>query len=182
MAKSMTEFGGTMKFLGCRPVRKHISGLLVVMLAASWGEAAASPQQQAGAQQQPIRAQQTQSVDSGAAPQPDSEGEAATPSVDAPQPQQASPPQAAPQSIPSGTPQSEPEQQQSGGNNPVGTAAAPYEKPSGVAASRPAGAVIAPAKQRRVRSFLIKMGVVVGAGVAVGTVLALSHGSPSRPN
>ncbi len=64
---------------------------------------------------------------------------------------------------------------------PVGTAAAPYEKITGVTASRPAGAVIAPAKQRRVRSILIRVGVVVGAAVAVGTVVALSHGSPSRP-
>jgi hypothetical protein len=64
---------------------------------------------------------------------------------------------------------------------PVGTAAAPYEKTTGVAASRPAGAVIAPAKQRRVRTFLIRMGIVIGAGIAVGTVAALSHGSPSRP-
>jgi len=171
-----------MKFLSYRPVRKHISALLVVMLAASWGEASASPQQEAGAQQQPIPVQQTQSTHSSTAPRLDSDGQTAPLSVDAPQPQQAAQPPTAQQSAPSGTPQSGLEQQQSGGANPVGTAAAPYEKPSGVAASRPAGAAIAPAKQRRVRSFLIKMGVVVGAGVAVGTVLALSHGSPSRPN
>lgn len=65
---------------------------------------------------------------------------------------------------------------------PIGTAVAPYEKTTGVTASRPAGAVIAPAKQRRVRSILIKVGVIVAAGVAVGTVVALSHGSPSQPH
>jgi hypothetical protein len=51
----------------------------------------------------------------------------------------------------------------------------------GVAASRPAGAAIAPAKQRRVRTILISLGVIAGAGIAVGSVAALSHGSPSRP-
>ena len=70
---------------------------------------------------------------------------------------------------------------QNGENKPVGTAVAPYEKTTGVTASRPAGAVIAPAKQRRVRAILIKVGVIVGAGVAIGTVAALSHGSSSRP-
>jgi hypothetical protein len=64
---------------------------------------------------------------------------------------------------------------------PVGTAAAPFERPLGVAASRPAGAAIAPAKQRRVRTILISIGVVVAAGVAVGTVVGLSKASPSRP-
>jgi len=71
---------------------------------------------------------------------------------------------------------------QTGAAPAVGTAAAPYEKPMGVTASRPAGAVIAPAKQRRVRSILIKIGIVVGAGVAIGTVAALSHASPSQPH
>lgn len=67
-------------------------------------------------------------------------------------------------------------------NNPVGTAVAPYEGASGITGSRPAGAVIAPGKQRRVRSILIKIGVVVGAAAAVGTVVALSHASPSQPH
>ena len=71
---------------------------------------------------------------------------------------------------------------QQGGNPPVGTAVAPYEKGVGVAASRPAGVVIAPAKQRRTRSFLIRVGLIVGAAVAVGTVIGLSSASPSRPH
>jgi hypothetical protein len=58
---------------------------------------------------------------------------------------------------------------------------APAEKPLGVAASRPAGAVIAPAKQRRARAIFIKVGVVVGACVALGTVMALSRSSSSTP-
>ena len=74
------------------------------------------------------------------------------------------------------------EQPQSGPPSPVGTAVAPYEAGVGVAASRPAGAVIAPAKQKRSRSFMIKVGVLIGAAVAVGTVVGLSAASPSRPH
>jgi hypothetical protein len=77
--------------------------------------------------------------------------------------------------------QSTASQSQDNSHKPVGTAAAPYEPTVGIAASRPAGAAIAPAKQRRVRTFLISLGVIAGAGIAVGSVAALSHGSPSRP-
>jgi hypothetical protein len=77
--------------------------------------------------------------------------------------------------------QPSPNQQQNGAQEPVGTAAAQYVKTTGVAASKPAGAAIAPAKQRRARSILIKVGAIVGAGVAVGTVAALASASPSRP-
>ena len=73
-------------------------------------------------------------------------------------------------------------QQQGGAQTPLGTAVAPYETGIGVAASRPAGAVIAPAKQRRTRSFVIKLGVLIGACAAVGTVVALSNASPSQPH
>jgi len=66
-------------------------------------------------------------------------------------------------------------------HEPVGTAAAEWMPLTGVAASRPAGAALAPAKQRRARSVLIKMGAVLGAGLAVGTVMALSAASPSKP-
>jgi len=78
-------------------------------------------------------------------------------------------------------PQQGSSQAQDNGHKPVGTAAAPYEPTVGIAASRPAGAAIAPAKQRRVRSILISLGVIAGAAIAVGSVAALSHGSPSRP-
>ena len=72
-------------------------------------------------------------------------------------------------------------EQQQTSQKPVGTAAAPPEGAAGVTASRPAGAVIAPAKQRRARAILIRVGLLVGAGVAVGTVLALTRGTPSQP-
>lgn len=72
--------------------------------------------------------------------------------------------------------------QQSAPTQPIGTAVAPAEKSLGVAASRPAGAAIAPPKQRRARSVIIKVGVIVGACVAVGTVVGLSRSSPSQPH
>ena len=61
---------------------------------------------------------------------------------------------------------------------PVGTAAAPYENPEGVPASRPAGAAIAPAKQRRAKSFSIRIALLAGAAVAIGVVTAASLSSP----
>jgi hypothetical protein len=79
-------------------------------------------------------------------------------------------------------PQSDGQQSSSKGTQePVGTAAAESVETTGVAASNPAGAAIAPAKQRRTRSILIKVGALVGAGVAIGTVAALSSASPGRP-
>jgi hypothetical protein len=64
---------------------------------------------------------------------------------------------------------------------PVGTAAAPYETTTGITAARPAGAVIAPGRQRRSRFFVIRIALIAGAVVAVGTVVALSQGSSSKP-
>ncbi len=64
---------------------------------------------------------------------------------------------------------------------PVGTAAAGAPTVSGITAAEPAGVAIAPAKQHRVRTILIRVGAIVGAGVAVGTVVALTEATPSRP-
>jgi len=72
-------------------------------------------------------------------------------------------------------------QPQTGYQAPVGTAAARTTNTAGVAVSEPAGAVMAPAKQRRVRLLFIKIGAIVGAGAAIGAVAALSAASPSRP-
>lgn len=87
-----------------------------------------------------------------------------SPTVDSSQPQTAqSPPQ-------DGKPQ-----------RPVGTAAAEAPTVSGITAAQPAGVAIAPAKQRRVRTLVLKVGALVGAGVALGTTLALTAGTPSKP-
>jgi hypothetical protein len=64
---------------------------------------------------------------------------------------------------------------------PVGTAAAESSNAGGTAASQPAGVAIAPAKQHRVRTIVIRVGAVAAAAVAVGTVAALSRATPSRP-
>ena len=78
-------------------------------------------------------------------------------------------------------PQASQPPQQNAAHEPVGTAAAEWVPASGIAASRPSGAAVAPAKQRRARSLVIKVGALLGAGAAVGTVCALSKASPSRP-
>jgi hypothetical protein len=64
---------------------------------------------------------------------------------------------------------------------PLGTATAPGVSTVGGGASKPAGTAIAPAKQRQYRSFLVKLGLIAGAGAALGTVYALSRGTSSTP-
>lgn len=64
---------------------------------------------------------------------------------------------------------------------PLGAATAEKVPTAGGAASKPAGAAIAPAQQHQTRSLLIKLGAIAAAGVAIGTVVALSKGSPSKP-
>src|ERR1700746_1182076 len=79
------------------------------------------------------------------------------------------------------TPQKPAPQEQ--GQQPSGTAVAPPVEVSGGAASKPAGVAIAPPKQRPIRSLLIKLGFLAGAGVAIGTVVGLSAASPGHvPN
>ena len=72
-------------------------------------------------------------------------------------------------------------QQQSQPQRPVGTAAAEAPRVSGVTAAQPAGVAIAPAKQRRVRTLVIKVGVIAAASVALGTTIALTMGTSSKP-
>jgi hypothetical protein len=95
------------------------------------------------------------------------------------------PVQSNPQS--SGTPAAGQNQQQGTPANqqnpaPVGTAAAPMVTTAGAPGSRPAGAAIAPAKQRRTHTLAIRVALIVGAGIAIGTVAAASLGSPSHPH
>jgi hypothetical protein len=92
------------------------------------------------------------------------------------------------QSVQPGTAQSEPQQQQQQSatppvpvQQPVGTAAAGTPLASGIAASQPAGIAIAPAKQHRVRTIVLRTGAIIGAAVAVGTVIALTEATPSKP-
>ena len=78
-------------------------------------------------------------------------------------------------------PQSSGARTQSISQMPVGTAVAESPNAGGVAASQPAGVAIAPAKQRRVRTIVLRMGAIMGAGVAVGSVVALTAATSSKP-
>jgi len=123
----------------------------------------------------------------GTAPSQNNGGQSAAPNSPAPEVQQATPadqtqttqPDSA-QPAPTNQSQSTPVQQNQTAR-PAGTAVAETPSTTGVAASNPAGAAIAPAKPHRVRIFLISLGAIAGAGVALGAVAALSSGSPSRP-
>jgi hypothetical protein len=66
-------------------------------------------------------------------------------------------------------------------HTPLGAAAAQKGETAGGAASKPAGMAIAPAKQRQVRSFLLKLGLIAAGGAAIGAVVALSKGTSSVP-
>jgi cytoskeletal protein RodZ len=76
---------------------------------------------------------------------------------------------------------SDPSQAQNPGSVPSGAAGAKMPHAKGAPAARPLGAAIAPAKQRGRRSLLIKVGLVAGTCVAVGSVFALSKGSSAKP-
>lgn len=77
--------------------------------------------------------------------------------------------------------QQDTQQQQTPNPVPSGTAGAKAPTVRGAPASRPIGAAIAPTKQKQRRSLLIKTGLVAGAAIAVGSVFALTRGSPSKP-
>lgn len=148
-----------------------IAAVLVAALLAPVAGAEVSRSEIAGAQM-------AQAASEAASEGLQQEARAALP--DTPTPQEPAP---AAQSLAPAAPQDQQSQQQPGETpkKPLGTAASPYEKTLGVPASRPAGAVIAPAKQRRVRTLWISVAAVVGAGIAVGTVVGLSKASPARP-
>jgi hypothetical protein len=113
---------------------------------------------------------------------PDSPGTAWAKAQDASPQQNSSPPSAPPSSTPTATSQTTAAQDQTQKpQRPVGTAAAEAPKVNGVTAAQPAGVAIAPAKQRRVRTIVLKVGALVGAGAAVGTVIALTAATPSKP-
>jgi hypothetical protein len=67
------------------------------------------------------------------------------------------------------------------GQVPSGTAGAKAPNVKGAPVAQPSGAAVAPPRQRNHRSLLIKLGVLAGAAVAVGAVVALSEKSPARP-
>ncbi len=88
---------------------------------------------------------------------------------------------AAPPPSGAGQPSPSEAQGQPSPQKPVGTAAAEAPNVTGVAASQPAGVAMAPAKQHRVRTIILRVGAIIGAGVAVGSVVALTAATPSKP-
>ena len=82
-------------------------------------------------------------------------------------------------------PQSQPAQTPSGEQPapaPSGAAGAKAATVKGAPVAQPTGAAVAPARQRGHHSLLIKVGLVAGAAIAVGSVVALSQGkSQARP-
>ena len=182
-----------------RLIEKPIAACMVLLLAAPIARAEPLPGQEAAAGQatQPtpptVTEQSASNPDS--APNSTPAPTAQSPAVESPSPSSTPAPgaqvaqnedQTSGKNAPAndsqaGSSQPNEDQQQNGAAQPVGTAAAPAVKGAGVAGSRVSGAAIAPGKQRRVRTFLISIGVVVAACVAVGTVVALTHATPSQP-
>jgi hypothetical protein len=154
---------------------KHVAAALVLMVAAQMSEVAMlrAQEPQPAAQRQPAAQQQT--------PAQAGDQQTGKPGADLPQaPDPAAQPgtqQQSEQAFASSSQDGQPQDAQ----KPVGTAAGPYTRPSGVAGSRPAGAAIAPSKQKRKKSLAIRVGLIVGGAVAVGTVAGLSMASSSRP-
>jgi hypothetical protein len=74
-----------------------------------------------------------------------------------------------------------PQQKEEPMQQPLGAATAEGVPTVGGAASRPAGMAIAPSKQNQKRSLLIKVGLIAAAGIAIGTVVALSKGTSAQP-
>jgi hypothetical protein len=77
--------------------------------------------------------------------------------------------------------QTQDQTQQEPAQAPSGAAGAKAANVKGTTAAQPVGAAVAPAKEHGHRSLLIKVGLIAGAAVAVGVVVALSEKSPTRP-
>ncbi len=133
---------------------------------------------------QQSNAQQNNSLkpDPSAGPQVPTPGEAKPPVETSPnaQPDQASQEKPLPEA-PSATQPQPPAQQPTVRENPVGTAVAGKATARGGAASKPAGAAIAPAKQKNARALFLKIGAIAAGAAALGTVYALTRGTASAP-
>jgi hypothetical protein len=168
-----------------------IGGSLVLILAAPTAKAAATPWQDVAPapqeQSAPSGAQQAGTGSGNGKPAADS-AQSAAPLPDAPEaaaPEVAqSPTTGSSGSNGSSQPsqnQQQQDQQQNGAAQPVGTAAAPAVNSTGVSGSQVSGAAIAPAKQRRAHTILIRVAVIAAACVAVGIVVGLTRATPSQP-
>ncbi len=88
----------------------------------------------------------------------------------------------APQTTPPAAPQPQEQQQKATpAPAPQGVAVAGEAKTNGGPASEPAGTAIAPAKQRQMRSLLIKIGAIGAGAAALGAIYGLTRSTPSHP-
>jgi len=94
---------------------------------------------------------------------------------------EAQPPESSTEALPA-TPAPQSNLQEKQPQQPLGAATAEGVPTVGGAASRPAGEAIAPAKQKERRSLLLKLGLIAAAGVATGTVYALTKGTSAKPS
>ncbi|MDT8066740.1 MAG: hypothetical protein ROO76_01105 [Terriglobia bacterium] len=158
-------------------IRKLIYLLVFALAFAVCGVPDVVAQQQSSGQSQQQSRQTQQPSTSGVTVNPAQAPLSPPPSEEQPTTiYEGNPPSAPPQTTT--VQQQTPQQQQ---KQPLGAATAGAVTTEGGGASRPAGTAIAPAKQHQVRSFLIKLGAVAAAGVAIGTVYALSKGTSSVP-
>jgi hypothetical protein len=130
-------------------------------------------QQQNGAQQQqaPPKSGQSQTLDVDPSKGPLQPVTPASPDNQLPSAPSASQPQ---QSV-------APSPQKTAPPAPQGVAVAGEAKTNGGPASEPAGTAIAPAKQRQMRSLLIKIGAIGAGAAALGAIYGLTRSTPSHP-
>ena len=152
----------------------RLFNVLLVMLLSTAVSLSAQPWPQN--LQEPLQTEPQRSLDDSQSAQPTSPGSGSSaPAASGELPDAPTPAQPVQQQ------QDDAGQAQNPSSVPSGAAGAKAAPAKGAPASRPVGSAIAPAKQRERRSLLIKVGLVAGACVAVGTAFALSKGSPSRP-
>ena len=114
-----------------------------------------------------------------ASPQQSGDSNAAAPQQPSAQQQTAQPQTSSLPDAPQAQAQTPTEQQQAPA--PSGSAGAKAATVKGAPVAQPTGAAIAPAQQRGHHSLLVRVGLLAGAGIAVGTAVALAERSPSRP-
>jgi hypothetical protein len=162
------------------PMRAHqkiLTNVMVLVVASALcGLPEFAQAQQAGQDNPPQQSQQQNGVIPNPAQGPLQPVPAQNqPSTENPAPQA---PEGSTESLPA-TPAPQPKEEPM--QQPLGAATAEGVPTVGGAASRPAGMAIAPAKQNQKRSLLIKVGLIAAAGIAIGTVVALSKGTSAQP-
>ncbi|HVN92130.1 MAG TPA: hypothetical protein VMT38_00465 [Terracidiphilus sp.] len=172
-----------MRITGC--LRERLIGsCLILMLAAPTAKAATTPSRGL------TPAEQDQSSPAGGAQNAEADNGSRNPVVKSTEPDETLPDAPEPEIAQSSGNGSDPQsqnsqpgqnQQQNNAQQPVGTAAAPAVKGTGVSGSQVSGAAIAPAKQKRVHIFVIRVAIVAAVCVALGSVVALTHATPSQP-